>query len=150
MTIPLGNSTRFRHEFDWTGTRDISALCTIPFIIEEIPKLVDMSWEEIMNHNNKLVIEGRKIICEKLGISPPCSDDMISSIATIKISPEGTKGIDLHEPDPLHLELLEKYNIQVPVWYWPNPEGRYIRISAQVYNSKKEYEYLADILEKCL
>ena len=150
MTIPLGNSTRFRHEFDWTGTRDISALCTIPFIIEEIPKLVDMSWNEIMNHNNKLVIEGRKIICEKLGISPPCSDDMISSIATIKISPEGIKGIDLHEPDPLHLELLEKYNIQVPVWHWPNPEGRYIRISAQVYNSKKEYEYLADILEKCL
>ena len=150
MTIPLGNSTRFRHEFDWTGTRDISALCTIPFIIEEIPKLVDMSWNEIMNHNNKLVIEGRKIICEKLGIYPPCSDDMISSIATIKISPEGIKGIDLHEPDPLHLELLEKYNIQVPVWHWPNPEGRYIRISAQVYNSKKEYEYLADILEKCL
>ena len=75
---------------------------------------------------------------------------MISSIATIKISSNAIKNVKLHEPDPLHLELLEKYNIQVPVWYWPNPEGRYIRISAQVYNNEKEYRYLAKILKKCL
>ena len=150
MTIPLGDSTRFRHEFDWTGTRDISALCTLPFIIEEITKLVNMNWDEIMIHNNKLAVEGRKIICEKLGIPLPCPDDMISSIATIKISSNAIKNVKLHEPDPLHLELLEKYNIQVPVWYWPNPEGRYIRISAQVYNNEKEYRYLAKILKKCL
>jgi len=150
MTIPLGNSTRFRHEFDWTGTRDVSALCTLPFIVKEIPKLVNMNWDEIMIHNNKLAVKGRKIICEKLGISSPCPDDMISSIATIKISSKAVNGVELHEPDPLHLELLEKYNIQVPVWYWPNPEGRYIRISAQLYNSENEYRFLAKILEKCL
>ena len=75
---------------------------------------------------------------------------MISSIATIKISSNQVNDIDLYEPDPLHVKLLEDYDIQVPVWSWPNPQGRYIRISAQLYNYEDEYEYLANILEKCL
>jgi isopenicillin-N epimerase len=75
---------------------------------------------------------------------------MVASISTIKISSKKDNGVDFHELDPLHLELLKNYNIQVPVWYWPSPEGRYIRISAQLYNNKEEYEYLANVLKKCL
>ena len=150
MTTPLGNSTRFRHEFDWTGTRDVSAWCTLPFVIDEFSKLVGMNWNEIMTHNRKLVIKGRNIICEKLSIIPPCPENMISSIATIKISSKQVSITDLYEIDPLHEKLLEDYNIQVPVWSWPNPQGRYIRISAQIYNNEDEYKYLANILEKCL
>jgi isopenicillin-N epimerase len=150
MTVPLGGSTRFRHEFDWTGTRDISAWCVLPFVIEELSQLVGMSWEEIMEHNKDLVIKGRNIICEKLNIKPQCPDEMVASISTIKISSKKDNIVDFHEIDPLHLELLKNYNIQVPVWYWPSPEGRYIRISAQLYNNKEEYEYLANVLKKCL
>jgi isopenicillin-N epimerase len=150
MTVPLGGSTRFRHEFDWTGTRDISAWCVLPFVIEELSQLVGMSWEEIMEHNKDLVIKGRNIICEKLNIKPQCPDEMVASISTIKISSKKDNIVDFHEIDPLHLELLKNYNIQVPVWYWPSPEGRYIRISAQLYNNKDEYEYLANVLKKCL
>ena len=65
MTAPLGDSTRFRLEFDWTGTRDGSAWCALPFVIDEFSKLVGMNWNEIMTHNRKLVIKGRNIICEK-------------------------------------------------------------------------------------
>ncbi|MDA7556142.1 aminotransferase class V-fold PLP-dependent enzyme [Euryarchaeota archaeon] len=150
MTAPLGDSTRFRHEFDWTGTRDVSAWCALPFVIDEFSKLVGMNWNEIMTHNRKLVIKGRNIICEKLSIIPPCPENMISSIATIKISSKQVSITDLYEIDPLHEKLLEDYNIQVPVWSWPNPQGRYIRISAQIYNNEAEYKYLANILEKCL
>ena len=65
MTTPLGNSTRFRHEFDWTGTRDVSAWCVLPFVIENLTKLVGMNWSEIITHNRNLAIRGRKIICKK-------------------------------------------------------------------------------------
>ncbi len=37
MTFPLGDTTRFRHEFDWTGTRDMSAQCALPFAIRPPP-----------------------------------------------------------------------------------------------------------------
>jgi len=147
MNMPEDGVSRFRHEFDWTGTRDISAWCVIPFVIREVSKMVGMEWDEIMEHNNKLAIQARKYICDKLDVIPPCPDDMLASLATIKLNFNDFTGLSIHETDPIHEKLFNEYNIQVPVWYWPNPEGRYIRISAQIYNHIEEYEYLGSALE---
>ena len=145
-TFPLGDTTRFRHEFDWTGTQDISGWCAIPAVIEGMSKLIDGGWEAIMQHNHDLAIQGRDILCERLGIEQPCPNEMIACISTIKLPGEIPAKQKMHEPDPLHHVLSEKYNIQVPVWSWPSPEGRYLRISAQLYNSIEQYELLADAL----
>ena len=142
MTAPLEGTSRFRHEFDWTGTRDISAWCVIPYVIDEVCNMVGMSWEEIMRHNNNLVKEARKYLCKELDITPPCPDEMLSSIATIILNFDDFTDLSIHKPDSIHIDLLNKYKIQVPVWYWPNPEGRYMRISAQIYNNLEEYEFL--------
>ena len=145
-TFPLGETTRFRHEFDWTGTQDISGWCAIPAVIEGMAKLIDGGWGAIMQHNHDLAIRGRDILCERLGIEQPCPNEMIACISTIKLPGEIPAKEKMHEPDPLHHVLSEKYNIQVPVWSWPSPEGRYLRISAQLYNSIEQYELLADAL----
>ena len=148
MTFPLGDTTRFRHEFDWTGTRDISAACSIPATIEYMENMVDGGWPAIMQHNHDLAMEGRRILCERLSLDEPCPEDMIACIATLELPEGGDAGIPLHEPDPLHKVLQDKYGIQVPVWSWESPKGRYIRISAQLYNHVDEYHYLADALAK--
>ena len=145
-TFPLGDTTRFRHEFDWTGTQDISGWCALPVVIEEMAGLIEGGWEAIMQHNHDLAIQGRNILCERLGIQPPCPDAMIACISTIQLPGEILPKERMHEPDPLHDILSEKYNIQVPVWSWPSPRGRYLRISAQLYNSVEQYEQLADAL----
>jgi len=147
MTFPLGDITRFRHEFDWTGTRDVSSHCSIPSVIEGMADMVEGGWSGIMQHNRDLAIKGRKIICERLGMEPPCPEEMIASIATLPLPGELSGGIPLHEPDPLHETLQDKYGIQIPVWSWSSPRGRYIRISAQLYNHEDEYHYLAECLE---
>ena len=146
MTFPLGDTTRFRHEFDWTGTRDYSAACSIPYTIEAMGNMIDGGWPAIMKHNHDLAIEGRRILCERLGIHAPCPDEMIACIATLELPSGGGAGIPLHEPDPLHKVLQDTYGIQVPVWSWESPKGRYIRISAQLYNHVDEYHYLANAL----
>ena len=147
MSFPLGDTTRFRHEFDWTGTRDISAACSIPATIEYMANMVDGGWPAIMKHNHDLAIEGRRVLCQRLGIEVPCPEEMITCIATLSLPHSGEEGgIPLHEPDPLHKVLQDKYGIQVPVWSWESPKGRYIRISAQLYNHIDEYHYLADAL----
>ena len=146
MTFPLGDTTRFRHEFDWTGTRDISASCSLPATIEYMENMVDGGWPAIMKHNHDLAMEGRRILCERLGLDEPCPEEMIACIATLELPEGGDAGIPLHEPDPLHKVLQDKYGIQVPVWSWESPKGRYIRISAQLYNHIDEYHYLADAL----
>lgn len=145
-TFPLGDTTRFRHEFDWTGTQDISGWCALPAVIEGMAELVEGGWEAIMEHNHDLAIQGRNILCERLGIQPPCPDEMIACISTIRLPGELVTPELMHEPDPLHQILSETYNIQVPVWSWPSPAGRYLRISAQLYNSIEQYEQLADAL----
>ena len=145
-TYPLGETTRFRHEFDWTGTQDISGWCALPAVIEGMADLVDGGWEGIMQHNHQLAIQGRDILCDRLGIEQPCPNEMIACISTIKLPGEILPKEKMHEPDPLHHILSEKYNIQVPVWTWPSPAGRYLRISAQLYNSIEQYEQLADAL----
>lgn len=145
-TFPLGETTRFRHEFDWTGTQDISGWCSIPAVITGMAELMEGGWESIMQHNHDLAIQGRNILCERLNIQPPCPDEMIACISTIKVTETLLPNVVMHEPDPLHELLSEKYNIQVPVWSWPSPAGRYLRISAQLYNSIEQYEQLADAL----
>jgi isopenicillin-N epimerase len=145
-TFPLGGTTRFRHEFDWTGTQDLSGWCALPAVIEGMAELVEGGWEAIMEHNHDLAIQGRNILCERLGIQPPCPDEMIACISTIQLPGELVTPELMHEPDPLHQILSETYNIQVPVWSWPSPAGRYLRISAQLYNSIEQYEQLADAL----
>ena len=145
-TFPLGDTTRFRHEFDWTGTQDISGWCAIPAVIEGMAKLVDGGWPTIMKHNHDLAIQGRDILCERLGIEQPCPNEMIACISTIQLPGDIPVKEKMHEPDPLHHILSENYNIQVPVWSWPSPEGRYLRISAQLYNSLDQYEFLAEAL----
>lgn len=145
-TFPLGDTTRFRHEFDWTGTQDISGWCAIPAVIEGMAKLVDGGWPTIMKHNHELAIQGRDILCERLGIEQPCPNEMIACISTIQLPGDIPVKEKMHEPDPLHHILSENYNIQVPVWSWPSPEGRYLRISAQLYNSLDQYEFLAEAL----
>ncbi len=145
MTFPLGDTSRFRHEFDWTGTRDPSAWTTLPFVIEHMAAMYDGGWPAIMERNRRMVLEGRALLCDRLGISPPCPDSMIATIATLILPNSGAAGIPLHDPDPLHSRLLER-GIQIPVWSWPSPEGRYIRISAHLHNCLEQYEYLAEVL----
>ena len=145
-TFPLGDTTRFRHEFDWTGTQDISGWCTIPAVIEGMAKLVDGGWDAIMQHNHVLAIQGRDLLCNRLGIEQPCPNEMIACISTIQLPGEIPAKERMHEPDPLHHILSKKYNIQVPVWSWPSPEGRFLRISAQLYNSIDQFDLLAEAL----
>ena len=148
--FPLDGISRFRHEFDWVGTSDISAWLSVPKAITEMQKIAQCDWQEIIHKNRSLCIKGRNIICETLGLEVPCPDEMIASISTLKITDSALNAFlrPAHQPDPLHEVLLEKYGIQVPVWSWPSPEGRYLRISAQLYNHIDEYHYLAECLAK--
>ena len=131
MTFPLGDTTRFRHEFDWTGTRDVTGHCSIPMAIDFLASHVEGGWPAIMKRNHELAIIGRNILCESLGITPPCPDDMITCIATLPLpSGNSSGGIPLHEPDPLHRELKEKNMAsKFQCGLGLLQRGRYIRIS---------------------
>lgn len=138
-TVP--GRSRFRMEFDYTGTTDITAPLCVPAALRFMATIAP--WREIMARNRALALQGRAI----LKIKPPAPDSMIGSIVSLPIpdapAPPPTR---LHSTAPLQDVLFERYGIEVPVFPWPAPPKRILRISAQVYNEPAEYQLLADAL----
>ncbi|MEE4273248.1 MAG: aminotransferase class V-fold PLP-dependent enzyme [Thermoanaerobaculales bacterium] len=143
-------SNRFRREFDWTGTDDPTARLCVPAAIDAIASFVDGGWPEVRRRNHGLALQARDILCSALDVDSPAPDEMVGSMAAVPI-PEAT------EPpagpfgfDPLQDELFRRYRIEVPVITWLPGPGRVLRVSAQLYNSLEQFEYLADVLGEAL
>lgn len=144
------DKSRFHLLFDWTGTQDFS-----PFICVkkglEFAKRLKGSLNNLIYENHHKVIKGRDIILDALNLKRPAPDDMLGSMSSI-ILPE--KFIKLGKTDKnnkIHLQniLFKKYRIEVPVIKF-SKEKLLLRISAQVYNSISDYEYLAESLLRIL
>ena len=141
---------RFEFEFGWPGTQDPTPWLCVPHAIDFLGSLLEGGWQEIMDTNRALAIQGREILCDALGTSPPVPESMVSSIAAVEMPYEGEVGPMSLEGDPFHNFLLDEFRIQVPVFPWRHHNKRYIRISAQLYNHLEEYEFLADCLRRSL
>ena len=133
--------------FDWIGTIDPTAWLCVGSAIDWCSTLLPGGLSELMNRNRALAIEARRILCESLGIDPPCPEEMLGSMATIPLSPWfQTLPFGPDGADPLQTRLFDEYAIEVPVARWGNPAQRCLRISAQTYNTAAQYTYLAAAL----
>ena len=131
---PRTDRSRFRLEFDWTGTHDPTAYLCIPEAIRFMGSLLPGGWDELMAKNHALTIAARQVLCETLQLTPPCPDTMLGSLATIPL-PDGN-------PQRLQDALLERYQIEVPIVPYPTSFSRLVRISAQLYNRLEQYTFL--------
>ncbi|HLU37740.1 MAG TPA: aminotransferase class V-fold PLP-dependent enzyme [Planctomycetota bacterium] len=135
--------SRFRLEFDFTGTDDYTAYLSVPAAIDALGTLFPGGWKELRERNRRLALEGRDILCRVLRIPPPAPDSMIGSLAAVPIPEASPGGLDA---DLNHL-LFDHHRIEVPVPVWPRWPKRLLRISAQAYNDRTQYERLASVLQ---
>jgi isopenicillin-N epimerase len=134
--------SRFWLEFDWTGTQDPSPYLCIATAIEVMAELLPGGWPAIQQHNHDLVVQARQLICHQLGLALPCPSARLGSLASIILPPA---------PDCSLMDLLwQQFKIEVPVFAWPQPPHRILRISASLYNQIADYAYLAAALETTL
>ena len=139
--------SRYLIEFDWVGTDDPSPLLALPQAIRFMGSLLPGGWAELRRHNRELLLAGREAVCAALDLPPPCPAEMIGSLASFPL-PDGsvqppTSPLYL---DPLQDELLERWQVEVPVIPWPAPPRRLLRISGQIYNRPEQYEQLGRAL----
>lgn len=136
--------SRFRSEFDWTGTDDPTAYLAVPEAIRFMGSLLPGEWPGLLARNRELALAARGILCEALGVPPPSPEEMIGSLAAVPL-PDAARHALLPEPerDPLQDMLLDRFGIEVAVMPWPRPPKRLVRVSAQVYNTAAQYERLA-------
>ncbi|HEV8432190.1 MAG TPA: aminotransferase class V-fold PLP-dependent enzyme [Thermoanaerobaculia bacterium] len=140
--------SRYLIEFDWTGTNDPTAILSAPESLRVMASLVDGGWPEIRRRNRALALQARDILVEALQIEKPAPDEMIGSLAAVPIPDSPYATHSLFGNDPIQDVLFNDYKIEVPVMLWPQAPKRVLRVSAQLYNERGEYERLADALRR--
>lgn len=133
---------RFRALFDWTGTDDPTPVLSLPAALDFLGSLFEGGWPELMEHNRRLVLTGRRILLDALGLPDPAPEEMIGSMASLPLPDAAGPRMD-QLVDGLTFRLRAEHRIEVPVFYWPDYPHRVLRISAQVYNTPEQYERLA-------
>jgi len=150
---PRPGRSRYRVEFDWTGTSDPSAYLAVPDAIRFGERLMPGGWPTLRARNHVLAIAGRDLLCAALAVDLPAPDTMIGTMASVPLpaerSPGQVQGVDLYD-DPVH-DHLARLGMQVMVTPWPQrpddgPWRRLVRISAAAYNDLEQFQRLADAL----
>lgn len=135
--------SRFHLEFDWLGTDDPTAILAAPRALEFLGSLDPDGLRGVQAKNNALVREARTMLCTRLGLTPPCPESMLGSMASLLV-PGGMPAMKLHD------RLYDEHRIQLQVLPWPSYEQPIFRISAQRYNTMADYERLALALASLL
>jgi isopenicillin-N epimerase len=140
--------SRFRLEFDWTGTHDPTPQLCVPEAIRFLGGLRPGGWDRLRADNHALAVRARAALCDRLGIAPPCPEAMLGAMAALPLATGPAAGPPEGVPadDPLERELYDAHRIVVPVMRWHDPPLRIVRISAQAYNRPEQYQALAEAL----
>jgi isopenicillin-N epimerase len=153
LAVSLGHGSErtdrsaYHLEFDWTGTGDPTPYLCVPDAIEFMGSILSGGWPALRAHNRRMILSARAKLCALMGMFPPSPDEMIGSLASIPLPDgEGVAHDRVGDNDPAGASLFEEYRIEVPVIAWPHPPKRLIRLSAQIYNRREEYEALFDAL----
>ena len=151
--ISHGNNTvrpgysAFQDRFDWAGTEDPTAWFCSGAAIDWMGRLLPGGWREVRERNHALAVRARTLLCRQLDVEPPCSENLLGSMATIPLPQRFQHRPKSGKIDPEQLRLYERFKVEVPFVRLPSSDVRYFRISAQIYNTPAEYEYLGQGLE---
>jgi isopenicillin-N epimerase len=147
---PRTDRSRFRLEFDWTGTRDPSALLCVARAIDLVGGMVPGGWDEIRQRNHALARRARTVICEALGVAPPCPESMLGSLAAVELPRHPRWAPGPRDGDPLQDSLFTRHRIEAPIYGWPVSDRRWIRVSPHLHNSEAQYLFLAEALREAM
>jgi isopenicillin-N epimerase len=132
----------FAREFDWQGTRDLSAWLTIP---DALRFMNVIGWPRIREHNRRLCMWAQWMLCERWNVQPiaPVDGSMTGSMATIPLPGRLTQ-LSPEAAFDLYKALYHEDQIEVPLMRWQ--DELHLRLSAQVYNKPQDYHRLADAI----
>lgn len=136
--------TPYQDRFDWAGTFDPTAWFCVGAAIRFMGRLFPGGWSELRRRNHELIVQARRLLCARWEVEPPCPESMLGAMATIPlpIRFQGVKGAG--KIDAEQLELYDRHHIEVPLMRFGQPRRRWLRVSAQCYNTLADYSRLAD------
>jgi len=130
--------SRYRLLFDWTGTVDPTPWLCVPDAISLVGGFVDGGWPALMARNHTLALGARDLLSGGLALAPAAPASSIGAMVAVPLG-EGN-------PEALQARLFQHHHIEVPVFGWPRPTARVLRLSLAIYNDLTEVARLAEVL----
>jgi isopenicillin-N epimerase len=134
---PTGSA--FLDELQWTGTQDIAAFLTVP---EAIRFCAAHDWDRVRARCHELAGRARAAVGALTGLPPICPDspEWYAQMAAMPLPPcDGRR---------LQASLYATHRVEVPVI--ERPEGLYLRVSFQGYNTPADLTQLEAALRIAL
>jgi len=140
---PRPGYSAFQDRFDWAGTFDPSAWFCAGEAIRWLGELLPGGWRELRQHNHELAVQARRLLCERLQVEAPCPENMLGAMATLALPARFQGRPRTGRIDAEQMRLYDRFGVEVPFMRFGQPEHRYLRISAHLYNTLADYQYLA-------
>jgi len=127
--------SRFLDYHQTQGTRDFSAFCTLPTVIQFME---ENNWPSVAKECRELVKANVMHFCNLLNAAPlaPITDDFILQLCSIPINSP--------EPEVLKEVLFNQYKIEIPVMR--HADKVYLRYSIQAFNTQADLDILSNAL----
>jgi len=151
--------SRFRLEFDWSGTLDPTGYLTVPAAIDGLGEMTPGGWPALISANHQLAMSARDVLAEALHTPVQAPDSMTGSMASIRIPGGPSTRAEMFRRKEMIEAALRGRRFEVPLIPWPSPwlvdsgdlpkDQQFdllVRISAQAYNFIGQYQRLASIL----
>ncbi|MEM7754275.1 MAG: aminotransferase class V-fold PLP-dependent enzyme [Planctomycetota bacterium] len=140
----------FLCDFDYVGTGDYTAFLTLPDCIEHLAAQRPGGWDQIRTENHQMVLAGARTIRETCDLPETypdhLADHMTGCMYSLLLPPDPDPSRKTRYADALHDRIIERHNVQVPIWTLETAGVRVARISAQIHNRPEQYEYFAEAL----
>ena len=136
LSISHGLGAGFLAEFDWTGTRDFTACLAAP---DGIAFHTRLGGAALMARNAALAREAAALLAQAWHTEAAGPPAMFAAMATVRLPAAG-------EATPARAHrivrwLAEKHHIEAGVNF--DSDALWLRIAAQAYNERADYERLA-------
>ena len=141
LVISHGYGEGFTAEFDWIGTRDLTAWLTVPAAID----LHQRQGGQLLRERNALLAqEASRQLAAQWNTDRGSTDLLTGSMATVRL-PLGGK-ITLERALNVRASLLKEHRIDVVIVAFSG--SLWVRISAQAYNTLSDYQLLVEGVRK--
>lgn len=135
----------FHDQFDWGGTLDPTGWLCLPVALEFLGNLLPGGWPALRERNRNLALFARRLLTGTLGIAAPSPESTIGALAAVPLG-EAPTGASPFGGDELQVRLWQDHRIEVPIFHWPAPGHRVLRVSAQMHNDEDDYRRLVAAL----
>jgi isopenicillin-N epimerase len=120
----------------------------VPEALRFLGALLPGGIDAWMAQNHAAAVEAQRALSAALGIAPPCPPAMLGSMASVPlaVAPGAPDAQPAGPFDPLQEALFQRFRIEVPVFPWPGPGTRMLRVSTPAYVTAADVGRLVDAL----